>query len=93
MLAPDQGMVPDVSVFSSREKSQRATYSSEPRAVGAQEAGERAIPAAGEAEAMVAGDLGDTGERSEVEAAQEPEWVEQVCCHIEVMVAGAGERV
>jgi len=79
MLAPDQGMVPDASVFAPAEH-------------GEWKAGECAAQSEAEKASVLSGGLWEALVTCEAETSPEPEWIEQVCCHIEVMTAGAGER-
>ncbi|WP_069803378.1 hypothetical protein [Thermogemmatispora onikobensis] len=86
MLAPDQGMVPDASVFAWIEQSELAPVVGEEVGEGLVSDKEK------KTEPLFAGDLWERGEVDEGETSLEPEWIEQVCCHIEAIVAGAGER-
>ncbi|MBX5457344.1 MAG: hypothetical protein IRZ31_10630 [Thermogemmatispora sp.] len=90
MLAPDQGMIPDASVFARVEGDEPATC--QPVSMTSEEAGQSLACEEEKAEPVFAGSLWETGEACEGEIALEPEWIEQVCCHIEAISAGAGER-
>ncbi|WP_322480867.1 hypothetical protein [Thermogemmatispora sp.] len=89
MLAPDQGMVPDASVFALAEQGARLV--SEPTSPDEKETGECSARPEEEKESILTGDLWGPFAAYETEASLELEWIEQVCCHIEVMTAGAGE--
>jgi hypothetical protein len=90
MLAPDQGMVPDATVFARVEEGMLTTCQPEP--VISEEAAQSLARNEESAEPVFVSSLWETGEPCEGEIALEPEWIEQVCCHIEAIIAGAGER-
>nr|BBH93952.1 hypothetical protein KTA_21510 [Thermogemmatispora argillosa] len=90
MLAPDQGMVPDASVFAPAEHGE--WKAGELFLPGGGKDGECAAQSEAEKASVLSGGLWEALVTCEAKTSPEPEWIEQVCCHIEVMTAGAGER-